>query len=111
MICPEKYCSADMSGEAGFSDSPPYIEPPARHVEKLWTEKNADVEGSAKKKQRRRNWGICRKEYNKKLRIAGKLPGVWEQSTAQKGLGPLSDDEDDENQDDNRDIFSSDGEE
>ena len=43
--------------------------------------------------------------------MAGKLPRVWEQSTAQKGLGPLSDDDDDENPDDDRDIFSSDGEE
>ena len=110
MICPEKYCSGDMPGVAGFSGSPPYIEPPVRHVEKLWTEKNADVEGSAKKKQRRRNWGISRKEYNKKLRLAGKLPSVWEQSTDQKGLGPLSDDEVDEHEDDKGDIFSSGGE-
>ena len=96
-----------MPGVAGFSGSPPYIEPPVRHVEKLWTEKKADVEGSAKKKQRRRNWGISRREYNKKLRNAGKLPSVWEQSTDQKGLGPLSDDEVDEHEDDKGDIFSS----
>ena len=96
-----------MVGKSGFTGSMPYIEPPARHVEKLWTEKNGDVEGSKKKKKRKRNWGISRKEYNKKLRLDGKLPSVWEQSTDQKGFGPHSDDEVDEHEDDKGDIFSS----
>ena len=109
-LCPTKTESGDVSEPGKFTGSMPYIEPPARHIEKLWTEKNGDVEGSEKKKKRKRNWGINRREYNKKLRLAGKLPSVWEQSTDQKGLGPLSDDEVDEHEDDEGDIFSSGGE-
>ena len=57
-LCPTKNESGGVTEAGGFTGSMPYIEPPARHVEKLWTEKNGDVEGSAKKKQRRRNWVI-----------------------------------------------------
>ena len=52
-ICPEKYCSADMPGVAGFSGSPPYITPLERNQESQWTEKNADVDASVKKTKKK----------------------------------------------------------
>ena len=42
-------------------------------------EKISNVDTSPKK--RKSNWGISLKEYNKKLRLADKLPSVWEQGT------------------------------
>ena len=42
-------------------------------------EKISNVDTSPKKKKS--NWGISLKEYNKKLRLADKLPSVWEQGT------------------------------
>ena len=78
-ICPEKYCSADMSGVAGFSGSPPYIEPLERNQGSQWTEKDVDVDIAPKKKKS--NWGISLKEYKKKMRLADKVPSMWEQRT------------------------------
>ena len=86
-ICPEKYCSADMSGVAGFSGSPPYIEPLERNQGSQWTEKDVDVDIAPKKKKS--NWGISLKEYKKKMRLADKVPSVWEQSTGTDLVRPL----------------------
>ena len=52
-ICPEKYCSVDMSGVAGFSGSQSYIEPVEPNQGRQWTEKNVDVDASAKKTEKK----------------------------------------------------------
>ena len=48
-------------------------------LENGYAKKDGDVDTSPKKKKS--NWGISLKEYNKKLRLADKLPSVWEQGT------------------------------
>ena len=53
-----------MSGVAGFSGSPPYIEPLERNQGSQWTEKDVDVDIAPKKKKS--NLGISLKDYKKK---------------------------------------------
>ena len=57
-----------------------YVDLPERNVENKWTEKDVDVGTSSKKKS---NWDITLKEYNKNLRLADKLPSMWEQRTGE----------------------------
>ena len=56
-----------------------YVDLPERNGKNILAEKISNVDTSPKK--RKSNWGISLKEYNKKLRLADKLPSVWEQGT------------------------------
>ena len=56
-----------------------YVDLPERNGKNILAEKISNVNTSPKK--RKSNWGISLKEYNKKLRLADKLPSVWEQGT------------------------------
>ena len=78
-IGPTKNASADVSETGGSSGSTSYVDPPERNGKNILGEKISNVDTSPKKKKS--NWGISLKEYNKKLRLADKLPSVWEQGT------------------------------
>ena len=78
-LCPTKNASADVSETGGSSGSTSYVDPPERNGKNILGEKISNVDTSPKKKKS--NWGISLKEYNKKLRLADKLPSVWEQGT------------------------------
>ena len=77
-LCPTN-TSADVPETGRFSGSTSYVDLPERNGKNILAEKISNVDTSPKKKKS--NWGISLKEYNKKLRLADKLPSVWEQGT------------------------------
>ena len=86
-LCPTKSESADVSETGRCSGSTSYVDLPEGNVENKWTEKDVDVDTSPKKKKS--NWGISLKEYKKKMRLADKVPSVWEQRTGTDLVEPL----------------------
>ena len=86
-LCPTKSESADVSETGRCSGSTSYVDLPECNVENKWTEKDVDVDTSSKKKKS--NWGISLKEYKKKMRLADKVPSVWEQRTGTDLVRPL----------------------
>ena len=86
-LCPTKSESADFSETGRCSGSTSYVDLPECNIENKCTEKDVDVDTSPKKKKS--NWGISLKEYKKKLRLADKLPSMWEQRTGTDLVRPL----------------------